>query len=94
MKSTYQKTSETLKKANKKEVYDLIYLNANMVGGIAETIACFLKDCSTTFVKDIAEKYIKYNKVSEKQAWCMTFESIKIVHMIDAWIEKEIELSK
>jgi len=95
MKSTYEQTAELLKSENKKDIFDLLYMNQGMVGGVAETIAEFLRDCSTTFVNDIAYKYIANRfHVSEKQAWCMTFEAIKINHMIDAWIEKEIELSK
>lgn len=95
MKSVYEKTAELVKSGNKKEIFDLIYLNQNMVGGVAETIADFLKACSTTFVSDIAKKYRMNNEkgnnsISEKQVWCMTFEAIKIAHMIDAWIEREI----
>lgn len=88
--STYEKTANILKAENKKELFDVIYFNANMTGGIAEVIAEFLRDCSTSFVTDIAKKYLESKKVSEKQAWCMTFEAIKINHMIDSWIEKEI----
>lgn len=92
MKSTYETTAETLKGANKKEIFNELYLTLNgKSGAIAETIAEFLRDCSTTFVADIAAKYLKYGNISEKQAWCMVFEAIKINHMIDAWIEKEIE---
>lgn len=93
-KSTYQLTAEALKGENKKSLFDLIYMNANMTGGIAEVIAEFLRDCSTTFVADIAQKYLNHVRISEKQAWCMTFEAIKINHMIDAWIENEISKIK
>lgn len=89
--STYEKTAQILKAENKKELFDTIYFNANMVGGVAEVIAEFLRDCSSTFVADIAKRYLENVRISEKQAWCMTFEAIKISHMIDSWIEKEIE---
>lgn len=92
MKSTYEITAEFLKEENKKEIFNELYLTVNGKSGeVAETIAEFLRDCSTTFVADIAAKYLKYNNSSEKQVWCMVFEAIKINHMIDAWIEKEIE---
>jgi hypothetical protein len=42
-------------------------------------------------VADIAAKYLKYNNSSEKQAWCMAYEAIKINHMIDSWIEKQLD---
>ena len=86
--NTYQLTAELLEKGNKSEIYNLLYMNSNMVGGVAETIAMFLRDCSTTFVSDIASKYGKVS-ISEKQAWCMTFEAVKINHMFAAWVEKE-----
>jgi hypothetical protein len=92
MKSTYEITAEILKEENKKRVFDNLFLTVNgKHGEIAETIAEFLRDCSTTFVSDIAAKYLKYNSCSEKQAWCMTFEAMKINHMIDSWIEKQLE---
>ena len=87
--TTYQLTASL---TNKKEIFDIIYMNTNMSGGIHEIIAEFLRDCSTTFVSDIATKYIEHKNPTEKQAWCMTFEFIKINHMLAVWIEKEIEL--
>ena len=92
MKSTYEITAEFLKEENKKNIFNELYLTVNgKYGEVAEIIAEFLRDCSTTFVSDIAVKYLKYGNSSEKQVWCMVFEAVKINHMIDAWIEKEIE---
>jgi hypothetical protein len=90
--STYEKTANILKAENKRELFELIYFNANMIGGIAEVIAEFLIDCGSTFVADIAKKYLGGKGISEKQAWCMTYEAIKIKHMIYAYIEKEMEI--
>lgn len=89
MKNSYEQTAEILKAENKKSLFDMLYLNQNMTGGLAELIAEFLRDCSTTFVSDIAGKYGKYH-LSEKQVWCMTFEAFKIHHMFEAWVEKEM----
>jgi len=92
MKTIYEITADLLKTGNKKQIFDLLYLIPE--NEIAEMIADFLKDCSTTFVSDIAGKYTTIN-ISEKQAWCMTFESIKIAHMFEAWMEKNsITLTK
>ena len=94
MKTTYEKTAELLKSGNKKEIYDTLYFASKMsridaMAGVAGTIAEFLAACSTTFVQDIARKYGEY-RMSEKQLWCMTYDAIKITHMIDAWIENEL----
>lgn len=97
MKTTYENTAELLKSENKKAIYDTIYLSSNMsridaCAGVAGVIADFLADCSTSFVSDIAKKFGEY-RISEKQAWCMTFEAIKIQHMFDAWVENELSKS-
>jgi hypothetical protein len=92
MKTTYEKTAEFLREGNKINIFNELYQTVNGTSGeVAETIAEFLRDCSTTFVSDVAGKYLKYGNSTEKQVWCMVFEAIKINHMIDAWIEKEIE---
>ena len=93
-KNTYEKTSDVLTTGNKKAIFDHLYLNQ---GEIAETIASFLQRCSNSFVKDIATRYTdaslsgKTITISEKQAWCMTFEALKLVHLflLEAWIESE-----
>jgi hypothetical protein len=94
MKSTYEITGNFLKE-DKKKIFNELYLTINgKYGEVAETIAEFLRDCSTTFVSDIASKYLRHNNCSEKQAWCMVFEAIKIAHMYESWVESEIEKIK
>ena len=88
MESTYETTARILRSENKSDIYNFIYITK---GEIAETIAEFLRDCSTTFVSDIAKKVLEGKYITEKQSWCMVFESIKINHMVESWIEKQIE---
>jgi hypothetical protein len=101
-KSTYEKTQDLIDSGNKKNIFDTI----NSLGEISETLMMFIKDCSTTFCQDIATKTLEkinnttsnsgraYVSLSDKQAWCLTFELLKIQHQMSAWIEREIELSK
>ena len=97
-KNTYTLTQELIEAGNKKVIFDKIYLATE--SEITGTIAMFIKDCSSSFCADIANRINdsllsgKTVNISEKQAWCLTFEVIKIKHQMSAWIEKEIELSK
>jgi len=94
MKNTYELTQEFIATATKKQMFDCIYQTANFDMG--STIISFIKDCSATFCQDIAkrayESYINGQSIrlSEKQAWCLTFEVEKIKHMYEAWVESEI----
>ena len=61
---------------------------------IGETILEFVRDCSTTFVSDIATKALKYGNPSDKQSWCVSFEFIKIQHIYESWVENKIKETK
>lgn len=82
MKTTIEKVKE-LKKVN--EIKNILYTSE--LGEIGICICSIIKDCSTSFCKDIAEKALNGVNLSEKQTWCLSYEFIKIQHCIDAWVE-------
>lgn len=87
MKSAYEIAGQEIRKASVKELHDTFFLGYK--AELAETIEMWLRDCSTSFVADIAAKALKGNAISEKQAWCMAYEVGKIAHTFEAWSEKE-----
>jgi hypothetical protein len=95
MKTTYQITADYIKEGNKKELFDIIYLNG--ASEVGSTLLAFVKDCSNTFCSDIATRgynqFIENSRVnlSEKQTWCLVFDILKNSHQFEAWVEKEIE---
>lgn len=90
-KNTYTRTEEMTKEKNLtflKEEFQ--YSSTVAINEVAETAAEFVRDCSTTFCKDIATQILAKKGCSEKQAWCIAFEFFKIQHQFAAWAEKEI----
>lgn len=100
-KSTYEKVSE-IKEV--KLVFDSVsrgFSQDHETGKgftsyheIGETILEFVRDCSTSFVSDIAAKALKFGNPSDKQSWCVAYEFVKIQHMYESWVESQIEKSK
>lgn len=92
MKNDFEKTADWVKEATKKQMFDVLYMGGHTALG--STIFMFVKDCSSTFCADIASRafnqYLNNNRVniSEKQAWCLVFDVLKNIHMIDAWVEE------
>ena len=94
MKTTYEITSEIIEKGNKKEMFDMIYLNSN--GQVSTTLFAFEKEVSSTFCSDIAKRaydsFIQGYEIrmSEKQAWCLVFDILKNSSKFNAWMINEI----
>jgi len=94
MKTTYEITSELIEKGNKKDMFNLIYLNSN--SDVSSTLFDFEKEVSNTFCSDIAkrasESFFKGIEViiSEKQAWCLVFDICKNANNFNAWMINEI----
>lgn len=95
MKTTYQITEEVIKRGNKKEMFNLIYLNG--FTEVGSTLIEFEKDCSQTFCKDIATKgydqFLNTNRVnlSEKQSWCLVFDILKNQDKFNNWVSESIK---
>lgn len=94
-KSTYQKVAEI---ADAKTAFNTVsrgfsedFKNGRFTAyhEIGETVLEFVRDCSSTFCADIAKKALQYGNPSEKQAWCVAFEFIKIKHQYEAWVESQ-----
>jgi len=95
LKSTYQKVEEL---TNVKEVFNFIKSGFDsdyetMKGftsfsDMPETILEFVRDCSKGFQSDVATKALKYGNMSEKQAWCVAFEFIKIKELFTTYLNE------
>ncbi len=94
MKTTYEITSELIEKGNKKEMFNLIYLNSN--SDASSILFDFEKEVSNTFCSDIAKRASesffqgREVRVSEKQAWCLVFDIVKNATKFNAWMINEI----
>lgn len=94
MKTTYEITSELINRGDKKEMFNLIYLNPN--SNVSTTLFSFEKEVSSTFCSDIASRaydsFIQDRniRISEKQAWCLVFDIVKNAKSYSAWMINEI----
>ncbi|HKK12405.1 MAG TPA: hypothetical protein VJ945_06210 [Flavobacteriaceae bacterium] len=94
-KSTYQRVSEL---ENVKDVFNFIkggfdadyetMKGFTSFSEMPETILKFVKDCSKGFQSDVATKTLKYGNMSEKQAWCVAFEFIKIKNLFSTYLNE------
>jgi hypothetical protein len=94
MKTTYEITNELIEKGNKKEMFNMIYLNPENL--VSSTLFDFEKEVSSTFCSDIAsracESFLQDReiRISEKQAWCLVFDIVKNASKFNAWMINEI----
>jgi len=87
LKSTYEKANEI---SNPNSVKGIVHF-AGLDSELAQTILEFVRDCSSTFCSDICKKAIEKSfELSEKQAWCVSYEFIKIKHQFSVWTEKQM----
>ncbi len=85
MKTTYEIVKEIIERGNVKEIFDILSLRRKETE-IGIIIIEFCKDCSTTFVSDICKR--SNTQMSIKQLWCVSYETFKIKHMYDSWVEE------
>jgi len=89
MKSTYEKVAEFTQKDQLAFLQDEFYFHSTAsMNEAAETVAEFIRDCSSNFCSDIAKKLLETKRCSEKQAWCLAYEFFKIKHLYEAWVEE------
>lgn len=68
------------------------YQNGGEFGEVGTLVLEFIRDCSGSFCSDIAKKALTNGwDLSDKQAWCVSFEFIKIKHQFAAWAEQDMK---
>lgn len=88
LKSTYERANEMNSPASVKSQVNFFEENDELQATILE----FVRDCSSSFCSDICSKMIANQwNLSEKQAWCVGYEFIKIKHQLPAWSEKQMK---
>lgn len=95
-KSTYQRVGEindvksvfNAVSRGFSEFYSLTERRFTAFHEVAETVLEFVAENSKGFQADIASKALKYGNPTDKQAWCVAFEFIKIKDQYDAWVSK------
>jgi len=96
MKSIYQQTNEILtNNTNVKIIFNYIneinYKNCNL---ICEHFIDMIAKNSNDFTKDIATKFINGSNLTEKQAWCLSYQIINNINVYFTANKEEEEISK
>ena len=96
MKTTYETIGEV---KTAKQIFDFLTNSFQLKIGSAKygtTTKLNWSEFSETvlmFIRDIANKALAADNtkmLSEKQAWCISYEFLKIIHLYEAWVESEI----